>query len=95
MEEIIKITDLRLKTTETINKIINEQIIGVIVSRSTPKVVIQSVKDYQQKEEELKVLRQKVFELECLEAQENVQQNQVSGPFKSARSLIDKLKQDD
>jgi len=95
MEEIIKITDLRLKTSETLNKIIKDGIIGIIVSRSTPKVVILSVEDYKEKERELKELRQKIFELECMQSEKEIKQGKVSGPFESASSLIEKIKNND
>jgi len=95
MEEIIKITDLRLKTKEVIDKILNQGITGIIVSRSKPQVVIQTVKDYNQKEqsyieskEELKRLRKKVFELNTLVSLKEKENGKVSGPFGSAEALF-------
>lgn len=95
MEEIIKITDLRLKTKEVLDKILNQGITGIIVSRSKPQVVIQTIKDYNDKkqsykesQEELKRLRKKVFELNTLVSLKEKEEGKVSGPFKSADELF-------
>ena len=95
MEEIIKITDLRLKTKEVIDKILNHKITGIIVSRSEPQVIIQEINEYRRKEEEynrqkeeLLALKKKMFELECKESLKEIEEGKTSGPFYSAEELI-------
>lgn len=92
---MIKMTDLRLKTKEVINKIINNKLVAIIVSRSEPQVVIQPLEEYRNKEKEIIDLKRKVFELECIQAQKEIEENKISGPFKSGNMLIESLKDND
>lgn len=87
MDNIINVTELREKTVKVLNKAAEKRQPLYIVVRSKPKVVMESIALYKAREDELKRLRKKVFELETLKALMEAKEGKGK-IFKSAKTLM-------
>ncbi len=90
MLKIIKVTELRQKTAELIERVSRDKEPVIIVVRSSPKVVIEPVENYQEREKLIKELRRRNFELETLASLEEARRGLESGPFTTGNQIIER-----